>query len=197
MSPPPEETNAAWVEAEIPLPPAALLEFLAASERLWRLNPCLAIAAWQADGQAAFSLRADNEANGRRVDTRVQRETLPDRGFRYTYDNGLKQSSEFIVSARGDGSLLVVTERYAPVDGPDDPRAGESDTSLLPWIVAVRAHLVARARWGRIPGWRWWQERFMLSMPPRQRRIVRMIIWLTVIEFVVFLALVLIMRFAA
>lgn len=197
MSAPPDAANAAWVEAEIPLPPAALLEFLAASERLWRLNPCLAIAAWQADGEAAFHLRADNEANGRRVDTHVRRETLPDRGFRYTYDAGLKQSSEFIVSARGDGSLLSVTERYAPVDGPEDPRVAESDTSLLPWIVAVRRHLVAAGRWRRVPGWRWWQERFMLSMPPRQRRIVRMIVWLTAIEFVVFLALVLIMRFAA
>jgi hypothetical protein len=197
MSPPPDATNAAWVEAEIPLSPPALFEFLAASERLWRLNPCLAIAAWQVDGEAAFSLRADNEANGRRIDTRVRREALPGRGFRFTYAAGLKQSSEFIVSARGDGSLLTVTERYAAVDGPDDPRAGESDTTLLPWIVAVRAHLVARARWDRLPGWRWWHERFMLSMPPRQRRIVRMIIWLTAIEFVVFLALVLILRVAA
>ena len=197
MSAPTDETNAAWVEAEIPLPPPELIAFLAASERLWRLNPCLAIKSWQAAGDDAFSLRADNEANGRPIDTPVRREALPGRGFRFTYDNGLKQSSEFVVAARGDGSLLTVTERYAPVDGPDDPRAGESDKSLLPWVAAVRRHIVADARWRRIPGWRWWSERFMLSMPPRQRRIVRMILWLTAIEFVIFLALVLIMRFAA
>jgi hypothetical protein len=196
MSAPSGETNAAWVEAEIPLPPAELLAFLAASERLWRLNPCLAIESWQAAGDDAFCLRADNEANGRRVDTQVRREALAGRGFRFAYDQGLKQNSEFVVAARGEGSLLTVTERYAPVDGPDDPRAGESDPSLLPWIAAVRAHIVAGTRWRRLPGWRWWHERFMLSMPPRQRRITRMIVWLTAIEFVVFLALVLVLYVA-
>lgn len=188
------ETNAAWVEAEIPLPPAVLLEFLADSERLWRLNPCLAIASWQGS-EDGFALQADNEATGRRVEVKARRETLAD-GFRISYDSGLKLSSEFRVAPRGDGSLLTVTERYAPVDGPDDPRAGESDKSLLPWIADLRRHIVAQARWGRLPGWQWWSEQLMLSMPPRQRRIVRMVVWLTVIEFVVFLGLVVVYRLA-
>ena len=192
MSAAADETNAAWVEAEIPLPPAALLEFLADLERLWRLNPCLAIESWR-DASDGVTLSAANEANGRRSDVRLRREALPD-GFRVAYDTGLKQSSEFTVAARGAGSLLRVVERYAPVDGPDDPRAAESDTSLVPWIAALRRHLVARSRRGRIPGWHWWHEGFMLSMPPRQRRIVRLILWVTVIEFVVFVALILALR---
>lgn len=187
-----EEANAAWVEAEIPLPPAALLAFLADRERFWRLNPWLVIESWHDEGDG-FTLRAHNEANDRRIDVRAWYEAQPD-GFRVRYGAGLKQSSEFAVSARGAGALLRVVERYAPVDGPDDPRVAESDNSLVPWIAALRRHLVARARWGRIPGWRWWNERFMLSMPPRQRRIVRMIIWLTVLEFAVFVAAVLVLR---
>ena len=187
-----EEANAAWVEAEIPLPPAALLAFLADRERVWRLNPLLAVESWHDEGDG-FTLRAHNEANDRGIEVRAWHEALPD-GFRVRYGAGLKQGSEFAVSARGTGSLLRVVERYAPVDGPDDPRVAETDQSLVPWIAALRRHLVARGRWGWIPGWRWWHERFMLSMPPRQRRIVRMIIWVTVIEFAVFLAAVLALR---
>ncbi len=192
MSSSPDETNAAWVEADIPLPPAALLEFLADRERLWRLNPWLAIESWHDEGDG-FTLRAENEDSGRRTEVRAYAETLPD-GFRIRYASGLKQGSEFAVSARGEGSLLRVIERYAPVDGPEDPRIAETDKSLVPWIAALRRHLVARSRWGRIPGWRWWNERFMLSMPPRQRRIVRLIIWVTVLEFAVFVAAVLALR---
>ena len=43
------------------------------------------------------------------------------------------------------------------------------------------------ARFGALPGYRWWTERFRLGMTPRQRRIVRMIVWVSVLEFVVFL----------
>lgn len=189
------DDNAAWVEAEMPLAPAALLEFLDDLQRVWRLNPYLAIESWQ-EGDGGFLLCADNEANGRRVEVRARREALPD-GFRLRYDNGLKQSSEFTVAPRAAGSLLRVVERYAPVDGPDDPRAAESDRSLVPWIAALRRHIVARVRWGRLPGWHWWSERFMLSMPPRQRGIVRLIVWATLIEFVIFVVLVLALRFAA
>lgn len=187
-----DDANAAWVEAEIPLPPAALLAFLADHERLWRLNPWLAIESWR-DEDEGFALCAQNEASDCRIDVRARREPLAD-GFCVLYSCGLKQRSEFAVAPRGTGSLLRVVERYAPVDGPDDPRVAEADKSLVPWIAALRRHLVARARWGRIPGWRWWNERFMLSMPPRQRRIVRLIVWVSVIEFAVFVAAVLALR---
>jgi len=55
------------------------------------------------------------------------------------------------------------------------------------WVDAIRRHLPGRQRWGWLPGWRWWQEQFLPGMPPRQRRIVRMIVWVGVLEFVVFL----------
>jgi len=61
------------------------------------------------------------------------------------------------------------------------------DRSLIPWVNAIRRHLLDRKRWGWLPGWRWWHEGFMAGMAPRQRRIVRMIIWISVLEFVVFL----------
>ncbi len=38
-----------------------------------------------------------------------------------------------------------------------------------------------------IATYNWYRERFWLKMPPRQRRIARLIIWTTALEFVVFL----------
>lgn len=191
-----DEKNAAWVQAEIPLPPAQLLEFLAAAERLWRLNPYLAIESWQAGDGGGFSFVALNEANDCRIDVAVGREILPGQGFRFSYDKGLKQATEFRVESKGAASLLTVTERYGAVAGPDDPRVKESDQSLVPWVAALRRHLVARSRWRALPGWLWWSESFLPGMPPRQRRTVRLIVWATAIEFVVFVGLVLVWRFA-
>lgn len=191
------ETNAAWVKAEIPLPPAQLLEFLADTERLWRLNPYLNIESWRNGDGGGFALSAANEANDCRLDVAVSRETLPDGGFRFTYDKGLKRVTEFRVEPRDATSLLTVTERYDPVDGPDDPRVKESDKSLVPWVGALRRHIVARARWRKLPGWLWWSETFLPTLPPRSRRTVRLIVWTTALEFLIFLVLVLIWRFAA
>lgn len=189
------EKNAAWVQAEIPLAPAELLAFLARSERLWRLNPYLVIDQWRNAEDGGFAYRALNEANGCQVDVAVRRETLADRGLRFSYDRGIKQTTEFIVAAQGNASLLTVTERYLPLDAADDPRVKETDNSLVPWIATLRRHIVARRRWRRVPGWQWWSETFLPSLAPKQRRIARMIVWFSVIEFVIFVALILGLRF--
>lgn len=80
-----------------------------------------------------------NEANDCRLDVAVSREALVDEGFRFSYDKGLKRCTEFRVKPQGTASLLTGAERYDAVDGPDDPRVKESDTSLVPWIAALRA----------------------------------------------------------
>ena len=188
------DDNLAWVQADIPLPPAQLLDFLSASERLWRLNPFLTVQSWKDEADQGFRLIATNDANACRLDLLVTRETLPERGFRFSYDKGLKQTTEFLVEPRGTGSLLTVTERYDPAAAPAE-RAKEVDNSLLPWIAAVRKHVVASARWGRLPGWQVLSEDIMLSLSPRRRRIVRIVVWLTLIELGLLLALAVVLRF--
>ena len=63
----------------------------------------------------------------------------------------------------------------------------EVDRSLVPWLAAIRGHVAGLARYGWLPGYHWWAGRFMLGMRPRQRRIARMIVWISLLEFVVFL----------
>ena len=67
------------------------------------------------------------------------------------------------------------------------PRVAEVDRSLVPLVDALRRHLLGRRRWGWLPGWRWWHEDFLGRMVPQQRRIVRMIVWVSALEFAAFL----------
>ncbi len=181
--------NAAWATARIPLPPHQLFAFLSDIERLFRLNPHLEIADWREEPDAhSYRLSALNETNGYRSEISLRTEAVRDNsGYRLVYDSGLKRSTEFRIEPTSGGSLLTITEHYHPVRDETDERLKEVDRSLVPWAAAIRRHLGGTARFGGVPGYRWWTERFMLGMTPRQRRIVRMIVWVSVLEFVVFL----------
>ena len=189
---PAEQANAAWAAVPIPLPTQQLHGFLADIERLLRLNPHLEIAAWLDESDAPearrYRLRALNEGNGCRIDVLVKIEALGESaGYLLEYDRGLKRSTELRIAPADGGSLLTITEQYHPVPDETDERLKEVDRSLVPWTAAIRRHLIGMTRFGRWPGYRWWTERFMPGMAPRQRRIVRMIVWVSLLEFIVFL----------
>lgn len=182
------QEDRARAETHIPIEADALFEFVSDIERLLRLNPLLEIETWQRmpDG---MRFAAQNETTGRRIETAVRVEKTPaTRSIVLRYADGLKRATTLAVE-RGDGGgcVLVVTEHYPVIADTQDPRVAEVDRSLIPWVNAIRSHLLDRRRWGWLPGWRWWAGRFMLGIPPRQRRIVRMIVWVSVLEFVVFL----------
>jgi hypothetical protein len=60
---------------------------------------------------------------------------------------------------------------------------------------ALRCRLLGRQPWGGLPGRRWWRARFLPGLPPRQRRIVRLLLWVSLGEFAIFLTLVLVLAF--
>ena len=177
----------ARAETQVPIDADAMFEFVSDIERLLRLNPHLDIETWQRmpDG---MRLAAQNETTGRRIETAVRVETMrATRNIVLSYADGLKRATTLAVeSGDGQGCRLVVTEHYPSIEDAQDPRVAEVDRSLIPWVNAIRRHLLDRKRWGWLPGWRWWHEGFMAGMAPRQRRIVRMIIWISLLEFVVF-----------
>ncbi len=178
----------ARAETRVPIDADAMFEFVSDIERLLRLNPHLEIEAWQhiPDG---MRLTAQNETTGKRIQTTVRIETTPaTRSIVLTYAEGLKHATTLAVdSGDGHGCRLVVTEHYPVIEDMQDPRVAEVDRSLIPWVNAIRRHLLGRRRWGWLPGWHWWHERFLPGMAPRQRRIVRMIVWVSLLEFIVFL----------
>jgi hypothetical protein len=184
----------ARAQTDLPLTVDELQAFLADTELLFRLNPHLEIERWEPlpDG---FRLMATNELNGRRLETAVRRADRP-QGPVFTYAAGLKRISAFTVEPLAGGTRLILSERYPQIVDPADPRLVAVDRGLVPWVAALRRHLLARRRWGWVPGWRWWRERFLPGLPPRQRRIVRLILWVSLGEFAIFLALVLVLAFA-
>ncbi len=192
------EPDSIWVTVEFPLSPPALREFLADTERLFRLHPHLEISAWEAQAGGGFLLTAKNEASSSGMRTSVQRrDEQPAAGFTLAYDAGLKRDTVFRLAPFASCTQLTVTEHYQPLSGPNDARRTEVDTTLTSWIVTLRQHLAARQQWGRLPGWRWWNERFLLRIAPRQRRIVRLLVWISAAEFLVFLVAVLVLRAAS
>ena len=186
----PAPGNAAWAKADIPLSPQDTFLFLSDIERLFRLNPHLDISGWheQPGTPRRCKLSALNETNGCRYDVRMRMEDVRENeSIKLVYDRGLKASTEFRVEPACGGSSLTITDHYHPVKDQNDERLKEVDRSLVPWLAAIRGHIAGLARYGWLPGYRWWAGHFMLGMPPRQRRIVRMIVWVSLLEFVVFL----------
>jgi hypothetical protein len=180
--------NAAWVDIDLPQPAREVADYVRNVERLLRLNPHLDIRRF-AVVAGGFELDALNEMNGLAVSQRLTfRETGP-WGYALEYDSGLKQATEVTVQAQGAGARLRIRETYRPPA--NDAELAEVDRSLTPWGQAIRRHFLGLARWRRVPGYRWWREGVWLAMRPRERRIARLIVWATVIEFIVFVAAVL------
>lgn len=181
------QEDSARAETLIPLSAETVFEFAADIERLLRLNPHLDIETWRPlpDG---IRYAAQNETSGRRIETTIRVKTTPaTRSIVLSYADGLKRATTLTVEdGDGRGCRLVVSEHYPFIADAEDPRIADVDRSLIPWVGAIRRHLLGRRRWGWLPGWRWWHEGFMPGMAPRQRRIVRMIVWVSVLEFVVF-----------
>lgn len=184
----------ARAQTDLPLTVDELHALLAKTELVFRLNPHLEIERWESLPHG-FRLTATNELNSQGLATVVRRADRP-QGPVFTYAAGLKQDSAFTIEPLASGVRLILTERYPRITDPADPRLAGVDRSLVPWVAALRRHLLARQRWGWLPGWRWWQTRFLPGLPPRQRRIVRLILWVSLGEFAIFLALVLVLAFA-
>jgi hypothetical protein len=192
--------DSAWITIDTPLTASQLFEFAADAERLFRLNPYLEIQAWETDRNGLVEggcvrFKYLNEMNGvARELTFTVSELKPGVGYTLNYSEGLKRATEVCVEPGDNGATLLIKDWYDAV--PENPaetlevretRLKEVDRSLAPWGVAIRKHILGMVRWGRLPLYRAWRERFWLGMPPRSRRISRLIVWITALEFVVFL----------
>lgn len=184
--------NTAWVTVELPAAPAEALALCRDVGRLLRLNPYLDIRACEeAPGPflpgKRYRLHALNEMTGIERDLALTVEAVADDGFRLAYSAGLKAALEVRVAPHPGGCALTLREQYRPVDPPDDAtQLAEVDRGITAWGVGVRRYLLGMRRWGWLAPYRW-GRRFWLGMRPRERRIARLVTWVTALEFVVFL----------
>ncbi len=197
MSEPTQEV--AWVTIATTLTPAQLFDFTCDVERLFRLNPYLQILLWEADANGLIEgrqikIKYLNEMNG------ITRELVmtvtgfkPGVGYTLNYSEGLKRATEVCIEAKNEGSAdLLIKDHYHTVEenlppSEQEAQLAEVDRSLSPWGVAIRQHLLHLQRWGWLPLYRTVREWFWLNMPPRSRRISRLLIWVTALEFFAFL----------
>lgn len=183
------EPDAAWASLSLPLAPQALQAMMGNVEVLLRVNPCLEFDHLARLPDGRLQLAGRNESNQQAFAATADHVARDDgRGFSLRYDAGIKRETRFEIAPDAAGSLLTITETYAAPPAAGEARLAEVDRSLVPWAAALRAHLLRQSRWGKLPGYILLVEHFWLEMPPRQRRIARMIIWTTLLEFLVFLA---------
>lgn len=192
MNDPAVQDNSAWVTLEIPASPAELFVFLQNIERLFRLNPYLDIKQWQESAAGRrFRLQALNEMNGVSYDLDIHIEANePNSSLMLRYGQGLKDALEITLQGADspDKSILTLREHYhQPTAGQREQQLKEIDHSLIPWGNAIRLYVRGLRRWAWFWPYRWYREKFWLGMRPTHRRIARMIGWVTLLEFVVFL----------
>lgn len=189
--------DAAWISVELPLSRSDAYSYIQRTELLFRLNPYLEIKSWQEDAPGRIypgkqiHLDSLNEMNGMaQTMTLSVSDVQPDVSYSLSYDRGLKQATIFTVEGISPVSCrLTVKERYlAGISVAErEARLNEVDKSLVPWGAAIHKHFARRARWGWLPFFGWLQDSFWAGMAPRHRRISRLLIWTTALEFVVFL----------
>ena len=184
--------NSTWVTLEIATPPAALFEYLKNFERLFRLNPYLDIKQWvEREGGKRFQLEALNEMNGVTYSLDIDVESIQaSTYFLLRYSQGLKETLEITIQAASDQhkSILTLREHYHQTTQEQrEQQLQEIDHSLIPWGKSIRLYILGLQRWAWFWPYRWYHEKVWLPMRPTHRRISRMLIWVTLLEFVVFL----------
>lgn len=182
--------DAAWIAVPTALTQERLAWLVADPERLLRVNPCWVFEAWERPSAERFSLRVRDTVHGTRWAADGRIEPLPD-GLRLVYDDGLKASTRFRIETGDGGTRLWVIDDYGRLSAEERAaRLDEVDRSLPEWGRALERYLAGWQRRGHHRSWRWYTERVWRPMTPLARRVVRLLIWATVIEFAVFVLLI-------
>ena len=185
--------DAAWVAVPTALPHDRLAWLVDDPERLLRVNPCWVFEAWERPTPERFALRVRDTVHERLWTTEGRIERLDD-GLRLVYDDGLKATTRFRIEHGDAGTRLWVIDDYGRLPSAErEARLDEVDRSLPLWGRALEHYLAGWLRWGKYRVWRWYMERWWRRMTPLARRVSRLLIWATVIEFVVFLMLIVVL----
>lgn len=187
----PASDDKAWVTIQTALDANELLQLSRDPERLFRVNPFWKFITLEHNAPTQFRLCVDNQANGQQWETDASVMELPD-GCRVEFAQGLKTSTTFRIVATPEGKTqLVITDDYSGAPAAErQARLNEVDNSLLPWGQALQRYLRSYKRWDWLPVWRWYERRLWRPATPSARRIMGMLIWATVAELAIFIALV-------
>jgi hypothetical protein len=181
--------DAAWASFKTPLNETELREFCNDIERLYRINPYLEFSQWRSIDPQQYHFSGKNISQEPpfefELDLRV--EHVED-GIRVHYAQGLKSSTTFKIEAAPEGSQLTIIEDYSQLPEEErEARLHEVDRSLVKWANDIQAYLVTWNNWSRFGLWRWYMRRIWQPLKPMARRIVYILLWITVVEIALIL----------
>ena len=179
---PGDERNAAWVVLETPLSPDELAAFCRQLESLYRINPFLEFDSWEQVGSERFRAAVLNHSNGQRhvLEGRIVAES--ERAWRIDFVSGPKERTCFEVVPAGSGSRLTITDEYRRAADGASVSAEDADRSLHAWGVGVKTFIEREHRWRWLPIVGWFQRQVWLPMKPSARRIMFLILVITVAD---------------
>jgi len=173
----------AWVTVAMPMPLPELREFCADVERLLRINPMLEFPSLRREGADTLRATVRNLSNDRQADLEMRCERESDDVFVLRYRDGIKAHTRFRMEASGAGSRLTIVDDYGRL--PEEERRAriaEVDRSLPAWGKALADYAAHERRFGWLPLWGWFRRRVWLPMTPRARRILFVLLVVTLAE---------------
>jgi len=177
----------AWATIQTTLRPAKLREFCRDLERLYRINPYIEFRFWQEAVPGQIHTKFHNLSNMQDYSLDLTLVPESDNAFSVRYAQGIKAATRFEIQATGLGSSLTITDDYSRLTGEERAqRLNEVDKSLPAWGQAIFDYLRRHRRWGWIAPWRWYMRRVWVPMKPSARRIVWLLVLITLVEFLFF-----------
>ncbi len=176
--------DAAWASFKTALTVDQVVVFCRDIERLFRINPYLEIAVWRSTDTNHFHFEGRNISQEPANDF-VLDLTVVEQGsqFLITYAQGIKSSTTIKIESVPEGSQLTIIEDYSQLGEQErQQRLNEVDKSLLKWAGDLQMYLVNWRRWSRFWVWRWYMRQIWQPLKPPSRRIVYMLLWITVVE---------------
>jgi len=177
----------AWATIQTVLRPEELRVFCRDLERLYRINPYIEFRVWTetAPGQVHTEFRNLSNKQDYKLDLTLVPES--DKAFSVRYAQGIKAATRFEIQASELGSSLTITDDYNRLSTEERAqRLDEVDKSLPAWCQAIADYLRRDRRWGWIAPWRWYMRRVWVPMKPSARRVVWLLILISVVEFLFF-----------
>lgn len=177
----------AWATIQTALRPAELRKFCRDLERLYRINPYCEFRTWKetVPGQIHTEFRNLSNKQDYSLDLTLVAES--DNTFCVRYAQGVKAATRFEIQPTELGSSLTITDDYSRLSAEERAqRLDEVDKSLPAWCQAIFDYLRRHQRWGWIAPWRWYMRRVWVPMKPSARRIVWLLVLITLVEFLFF-----------
>jgi len=188
---PSDDQDAAWAILQAPIDAAELMVFCQDIERLFRINPMLNFSTWQKTGDNQYHCAGQNISQQPPFDFDLSFTVspLPD-GIQIDYEHGLKTRTTFAITPISGShtqysaqTKLIIKDFY---DGlPLEERKQHLhyvDKSITVWASHLQQYLIDWKKWSHFGLWRWYMRHVWQPLKPMGRRIISILLWLTVFE---------------